>query len=313
MLEPFPLNCKRIGVALKQVATCGLQTFVPDSSWGKLFTAQPLLASRVSSCRIRYLCLLTATNSPGSEPSLQYRSRWNIPPYCMARHNAVRSRLFLSFWCCRDALMLNIHVAIASTIVLEEFFTCPFRACKTRGDQSGTGHVSGIGPQQERAWQAPGTPCAAPAGPRRHSSFVTHPSCSVRSGVVQWGGEAEAAVPAPPLVVPPRSSADAAKSPRKLATRGQLGIIVTTTRKAGRRLRTRADADLPASLPLSSLLYWPRFWRICTGNDASASPAARARRAVDQNTTEPSMNPMLVRGYTECQSGRRTPALNTHR
>jgi hypothetical protein len=65
---------------------------------------------------------------------------------------------------------IYIHVAIASTIVLEEFFTCPFRACKTRGDQSGTGHVSGIGPQQERAWQAPGTPCAAPAGPRRHSS-----------------------------------------------------------------------------------------------------------------------------------------------
>lgn len=150
MLEPFPLNCKRIGVALKQVVTCGLQTFVPDYSWGKLFTAQPFVSEScefLSHSLSMHVHFINNNKLPGSEPSLQYRSHWNIPPYCMARHNEVRSRLFLSFWCCRDA----VYMSPSQVLVLEEFFTCPFRACKTRGDQSGTGHVGGIGPQVLRA------------------------------------------------------------------------------------------------------------------------------------------------------------------
>jgi hypothetical protein len=52
-------------------------------------------------------------------------------------------------------------------------------------------------------------------------ALVTHPSCSVRSGVtVQWGRWGRSPPHRPSSSRPPRSSADAAKSPRKLATRG---------------------------------------------------------------------------------------------
>jgi hypothetical protein len=67
---------------------------------------------------------------------------------------------------------------------------------------------------------------------------------------------------------------------------GQKQLGMETTTLGSRRLRTRADADLPAS-PLSIVpaLAHLRGQRLGSGRDIPRTPAARARQAVDQNTT----------------------------